>query len=112
MIIAHADAIGLCAGLWIFQGEAMENSRRSNIQIIAEILRACAKANIGRTGIMYRVNLSHAQLKKYMSFLEVRRFLEPANHSSPVKYTTTAKGRKLLRDIEKILETFGLEIPA
>jgi len=90
----------------------MENGRRSNIQIIAEILRSCAKADIGKTGIMYRVNLSHAQLQKYMSFLGGRGFLEPADHSNPVKYTTTVKGRKLLRDIEKILETFGLEIPA
>lgn len=89
----------------------MENGRRSNIQIIAEMLRACAKADIGRTGIMYRVNLSHAQLQKYMSFLEVRMFLKPANHSSPVKYITTVKGRKLLRDIERILEPLGLEIP-
>ena len=90
----------------------MENGRRSNIQIIDEMLMACAKADTGRTGIMYRVNLSHAQLQKYMSFLEVRGFLEPADNLSPVKYTTTVKGGKLLRDIEKILEPLGLEIPA
>lgn len=90
----------------------MENSRRTNIQIIGEILRFCANGDVGKTRIMYRVNLSHAQLQKYMSFLEVRRFLEPADHSNPVKYTTTVKGGKLLRDIDKILETLGLEIPA
>ncbi len=89
----------------------MENSRRTSIQIIAEILRSCAKADIGKTRIMYRVNLSHAQLQKYMSFLEGRAFLEPANHSNPVKYTTTVKGGKLLQDIEKIAEVLELEIP-
>ncbi len=89
----------------------MENSRRTSIQIIAEILRSCAKADIGKTGIMYRVNLSHAQLQKYMSFLGARGFLEPADHSNPVKYTATVKGRKLLQDIEKIVELLELAIP-
>lgn len=89
----------------------MENGRRTNIQIIAEILRSCANGDVGKTRIMYRANLSHAQLRRYMSFLEGRGFLEPANHSSPVKYTTTVRGKKLFQDIEKMTKMLGLEIP-
>lgn len=89
----------------------MENSRRTSIQIIGEILRFCANGDFGKTRIMYRVNLSHAQLRKYMSFLDGRGFLEPADHSSPVKYNTTVKGRKLLQEIEEIVELLELEIP-
>ena len=84
----------------------MLNGRRSNIQIIAEILRL---EEAGKTEIMYSVNMSYAQLEKYLNFLVERGFLVKTNGTRPVTYRTTAKGKKLLRSIDRIMEALGME---
>ncbi|RLC72354.1 MAG: hypothetical protein DRI26_03160 [Chloroflexi bacterium] len=83
-------------------------NRRTNIQIIAEILRL-ARTEVGKTRIMYSVNMSHAQLGKYISFLLRRGFLELLEGGGSVKYRTTGKGRELLKDIDKMAVVLGFE---
>ncbi len=80
------------------------NGRRSNIRIIAEILRL---GEATKTGIMYRVNLSHSQLQKYLDFLVEKRLLELVHNSNASIYRTTSKGKALLRDIERLSALLG-----
>ena len=86
-------------------------SRRSNIEIIAEILRL-GQSNAGKTRIMYIVNMSHLQLEKYINFLEEGEFLQRTQSersaAGSTKYHTTAKGKRLLRDIDKLSALLGL----
>lgn len=89
--------------------------RRSNIDIIADILRlsqAGGKTEIGKTEIMYSANMSYRQLQKYLEYLVRRGFLVVMDEpDTKCKYTyrTTGRGRELLRRIEKVMEIWGDE---
>ena len=86
--------------------------RRSSIEIIAEILRQ-GESCVGKTRIMYNVNMSHSQLNKYIDLLVGGEFLRPiANKeiaSGASQYHTTEKGNRLLRDIDRISELLGYD---
>ncbi len=77
------------------------NHRRSNVQVIADILRL---GEAGKTEIMYSANMSYRQLQKYLAFLVQQGFLERFVVPNPgVKYRTTRKGYLLLKNIDSIL---------
>lgn len=65
--------------------------KRERTQIIAEILAFCVEPR-PKTHIMYRNNLSHAQLHSYLDFLNSRGLL--AHNSN--RYVITDKGHRLL----------------
>ncbi|MCJ7743892.1 MAG: winged helix-turn-helix domain-containing protein [Dehalococcoidales bacterium] len=80
--------------------------RRSSIEVIADMLRL---GEAGKTEIMYSANMSYFQLKKYLKFLLDRGLISEVTLGNPsVSYRVTPEGLKLLRDIDKILETLGL----
>ena len=75
--------------------------RRSNIEIIADILRL---GQAGKTEIMYGANMSYCQLQKYLDFLMERGFIDRVNSENSIAtYRTTRKGSTLLRLIESVL---------
>ena len=77
------------------------NHRRSNIEVIADMLRL---GQAGKTEIMYSANMSYCQLQKYLDFLMERGFIDRVNsHSSTVTYKTTRKGLSLLKRIDDVL---------
>ncbi len=77
------------------------NQRRSNIEVIADILRL---EEAGKTEIMYSANMSYRQLQKYLDFLVAEEFMERRVVPNPgVKYLITKKGRHLLDSIETML---------
>lgn len=82
--------------------------RRTSIEIIAEIL-SLGRDGAGKTSIMYNVNMSHTQLMKYMDFLVRRGFLQGTSSQGATKYRTTAKGRELLKSINRMAEGLGLD---
>lgn len=86
-------------------------SKRSNIEIMADILRL-GQSGVGKTRIMYGVNMSHSQLEKYIGFLLSAHFLElevnTGSARSPLRYRTTAKGKRLMRNIDRISELLGV----
>ena len=86
--------------------------RRSNIDIMAEILRL-GKSDVGKTRIMYNVNMSHSQMEKYITLLVRGEFLQPVENESSSrgspKYRTTAKGKLLLRDIDRMCLVLGTD---
>ena len=80
--------------------------RRSNIEVIADILRL---GEAGKTEIMYSANMSFFQLQKYLGYLLELRLIDKVTVGNPtVTYRVTRKGLKLLRSIDAVLETLEL----
>lgn len=81
-------------------------SRRSSIEVIADILRL---GEAGKTEIMYSANMSFFQLQKYLKFLLELRLIDKVTVGNPtVTYRVTRKGLKLLKSIDAILVTLEL----
>lgn len=83
------------------------SNRRSNIQIIAEMLRT-GENGAGKTRIMYDNNMSYTQLQKYMSFLLTHGFITEIQVGNPkVTYQVTDTGSRLLKNIDNVTEMLG-----
>jgi predicted transcriptional regulator len=83
-----------------------ERKRRNRIYIIADILTIAKEGSL-KTQIMYRANLSFAQLNEYLSFLTQIYLLKIRKENGKTIYRTTAKGDKYLekyKDIANLLE--------
>jgi len=76
------------------------NGRRSDIEIIAEILRL-AEDGAGQTRIMYGGNLNYGRLRDYLAFLESRGLISVARNHQRIHCTTTDKGKSVLDQVEK-----------
>jgi predicted transcriptional regulator len=79
------------------------NRRRSDIKIIADMLRAGEKG-AGKTEIMYSANLSYAQIQKYLDYLVNQGFIDKVTMDNTlVAYRVTETGLKLLRAIDNLI---------
>jgi predicted transcriptional regulator len=86
------------------------NKRRSNIEIIAEMLKV-GENGAGKTEIMYSVNMSYAQLQKYLAFLLNQGLIHKVEVGNPsVGYHVTKKGADLLKSIDTVLEILDVEV--
>jgi len=83
-----------------------QHKRRDRLYIIAEILEI-AKGGSLKTQIMYRANLSFAQLNEYLSFLIKMNLLEIKNENSKNIYRTTDKGEKYLEKYKDLANLLG-----
>ena len=83
-----------------------ERKRRDRLYIIAEIL-TIAKGGSLKTHIMYRANLSFAQLNEYLSFLIKMDLLKVKNENRKNIFRTTAKGDKYLEKYKDISNLLG-----
>jgi predicted transcriptional regulator len=77
--------------------------RRDRSLIIAEIL-VVAKELALKTQIMYKTNLSFAQLNEYLSLLLNLNLLKAVKISEKTIYETTDKGLRYLQSYRKIRE--------
>jgi len=79
------------------ENKSVETSRkrRDRLYIIAEIL-VIAKDGSLKTQIMYRANLSFAQLNEYLNFLLKRELIKVNTENRKTLYKTTSKGVKYL----------------
>jgi len=75
--------------------------RRDRLYIIAEILDV-AKEGCLKTQIMYRANLSFAQLNEYLSLLIKLKLLNVETENEKTVYKITPKGVKYLQNYEEI----------
>jgi predicted transcriptional regulator len=81
--------------------------RRSNIQIIADMLRV-GENGAGKTEIMYTANMSYSQIQKYLDYLVSQGFINKVNmDNTMVAYQVTASGFKLLKAIDTLMEMLG-----
>jgi predicted transcriptional regulator len=87
---------------------------RSKGRIFADILRAVDGAGQARvTHILYKSNLSHDRLSKYLEMLEEGKLLEKKQEGEVTYYEITEQGRRFLtefRRVEEFASAFGLEI--
>jgi predicted transcriptional regulator len=87
----------------------MVNNRRSEFEIIAEILQL-SETGAKSTEILYKGYLSYTQLKQYVPYLVEKgilseQLMKNENGHSKI-YFTTDKGKELLKDIIKTLTYF------
>ena len=83
------------------------NNRRSNIEIIADMLRV-GENGAGKTEIMYNANMSYSQIQKYLGFLMSQGFITKVEVGNPVvTYQVTEVGLKLLKSIDSVIEMLG-----
>lgn len=75
--------------------------RRNRFHIMAEILNA-SKDGLTKTQIMYRANLSFAQLVNYVSLLCELNLLETIKVDEKTIYKTTRKGKQFLQRFKEI----------
>jgi predicted transcriptional regulator len=78
----------------------MFNNRRSEIEIVGEILKISQKG-ARKTEILYQGNLSYTQVQSYLPFLVEKNILEENlvkdNGNSYKEYKATKKGLKIGR---------------
>ena len=82
--------------------------RRDRLYIIAEILGVARDGSL-KTQIMYRANLSFAQLSEYLSFLLRIKLLKVNEDNGRTVYKTTTKGVKFLQRYEEITNLLNNE---
>jgi predicted transcriptional regulator len=80
----------------------MVNSRRSEPDIISDILRL-ASDGAGKTRIVYGGNLNHSRAEGYIALLVDRGLLENVSASRRKVYRTTERGRDLLERLDNVL---------
>lgn len=88
----------------------MVNKRRSEIEIIGDILQL-SRSGARKTEILYQGNLSFSQLESYLSFLLQKDIISVeqvsgADGGGVRLYRTTAKGFDLLADINRVKSYF------
>lgn len=88
------------------------NIRRTNIEIIKDILFAIRQAKgLKPTHVMYKANLSHKLLKDYLQELTDKKLITELVEKGKKLIIITDKGLKFLEkyeQMEKFKESFGL----
>jgi len=79
------------------------SKRRDKLRIIAEILEI-AKNGTLKTQIMYKANLSFAQLNEYLKFMLKIKLMEKVDNRGKDVYVATAKGVDFLQRQSEITE--------
>jgi predicted transcriptional regulator len=95
--------------------EEPEKTRyRSKGRIFADILRAVQEDDKAiTTHILYKSNLSHDRLTKYLQNLEERGLLKRTEERDKTFYEITDKGRHFLTEFQRMeafVSGFGLDI--
>ena len=78
-----------------------DRKRRDRLYIMAEVLEIAKNGSL-KTQIMYRANLSFAQLNDYLDFLLEVGLLRESSEEGKTVYGTTKKGVRFLRNYYKI----------
>jgi predicted transcriptional regulator len=77
--------------------------RRSNIEIIADMLRV-GENGAGKTEIMYSANMSYSQIQKYLDYLVNQGFIVRVEMDNTlVAYQVTDSGLRLLKAIDTLM---------
>jgi predicted transcriptional regulator len=86
-------------------------SNRSRVEILDNILNVAERATL-KTHIMYKANLSHRQLEKYLGFLEHNEMLlQVLDIETGIRrYKVTDKGIDFLKDYAHLSNAYGPEI--
>ena len=85
---------------------------RTRVEILGSILRVAGSGSL-KTHIMYKANLSHRQLEKYLNFLEERGLLiEFAEEETGTNlFKITEKGIEFLKEYTHLTSYLGSKAP-
>ncbi len=90
-------------------------TRRSQMEIYVDILKAVAEGKKKPTHIMYRANLSWTRLRRYIDFLITQGLLQEGINDGSSVFTLTIKGKDVIgyfKRIEGELYTKNKAIPS
>jgi predicted transcriptional regulator len=90
-------------------------TRRSQMEIYIDIMKAVADGKRRPTHIMYRANLSWTRLKKYLDFLIRQGLLEETIDDGATTYLIAPKGKDVLgyfKRIESVLYNSSRAVPS
>jgi len=79
----------------------LSRRRRDRLTIMAQVLDIAREGTL-KTQIMYRANLSFAQLNEYLSLLREVELLKVNTEDGRTTYKTTSKGIRYLENFVKI----------
>ena len=88
--------------------ESNTRRRRDRLFIIADIL-SIARSGSLKTQIMYKANLSFAQLNEYLSFLLEKKLIASITQNGKTLFKATSKGMRFLRSYAKIRDLLKSE---
>ena len=79
------------------------SSNRTRLEILASMLKVAHNGSL-KTHIMYKANLSHRQLEKYLTFLMSNELLEKVSDLEHIsgQYRVTEKGTEFLKDYSSL----------
>jgi len=91
------------------ENKPQQIGNRTRVEILASILQVASKGAL-KTHIMYKANLSHRQLEKYLAFLEERGLLAEGIDEDLGNriYRITEKGFDFLRKYSHVSGYFAL----
>jgi predicted transcriptional regulator len=84
------------------------HKRRDHLFIMAEILEVAIDGAL-KTQVMYRANLSFAQLNEYLKLMLDLKLLESVKNSERTFYKTTAKGVRYLQSYRELRDLLKKE---
>jgi len=87
-------------------------SRRSQLEIRMDILRAVLTGAEGPTQIMYKANLSWILLCEHLSALKEQGFVEEKAMGNRKKYSLTGKGIEIVGSYMNLIRDMVFEIEA
>jgi predicted transcriptional regulator len=89
--------------MYNLEERGLETGNRTRIEILASILDVAHNGAL-KTHIMYRANLSHKQLEKYLGFLMQNDLLERVEDSEYGSnyYRVTERGIEFLKDYTRL----------
>ncbi len=107
------NVIEYFVGRWLMlrenlPGDPSERKRRDRLYIMAEVLEI-AKNGCLKTQIMYRANLSFAQLNEYLSFLLEVGLLKETKENEKSVFRTTPKGVRFLQNYQRIRDLLRMK---
>jgi len=91
--------------LFPLEDRPQQIANRTRVEILASILRVASSGAL-KTHIMYKANLSHRQLEKYLEFLEERGLIvmHTGDDTHGRTYCVTDKGLGFLREYSRLSE--------
>jgi len=84
------------------------HKRRDHLYIMAEILEVAIDGAL-KTQVMYRANLSFAQLNEYLKLMLDLKLLETVKNTEKTYYKTTSKGMRYLQSYKEIRDLLKKE---
>ena len=98
----------LSIGLFPLEQRPEQIGNRTRVDILATILKVASNGAL-KTHIMYKANLSHRQLEKYLAFLEEKGLVmrHTDEYASTRVYRVTEKGFDFLREYSHISGFLG-----